>query len=337
MIQPCAVVMDSAQDGELDALHARRVEQSLAELQQTVREHELALSQLRASVPNRTSHESRPEAPLQMVKSAYDDLANQTPFLPFPESVLPALIALRKTHQTVEDTKAYLASHGDEVEKARKRLQAEQSALRDQQVLSQSLHNRIQSLRDGANSRMDMGPDDIAQERIAELKQKKKNYTKDTSTLLKALRKFIDEHLAASLAAEDLGGPVVGDMMDIDDENLAAGFSSQGRQKKPKANQDQDKRQRRIDEIWGQGQESAAQPETEDRGEAAAAGAEMRDLTEALLNKLVESDGDSSAAYIQLHKETAAARFLVRSKVAQFHPRDSTRLRLIDFGRELDD
>lgn len=272
-----------------------------------------------------------------MVKSAYDDLANQTPFLPFPESVLPALIALRKTHQTVEDTKAYLASHGDEVEKARKRLQAEQSALRDQQVLSQSLHNRIQSLRDGANSRMDMGPDDIAQERIAELKQKKKNYTKDTSTLLKALRKFIDEHLAASLAAEDLGGPVVGDMMDIDDENLAAGFSSQGRQKKPKANQDQDKRQRRIDEIWGQGQESAAQPETEDRGEAAAAGAEMRDLTEALLNKLVESDGDSSAAYIQLHKETAAARFLVRSKVAQFHPRDSTRLRLIDFGRELDD
>lgn len=46
MIQPCAVVMDSAQDGELDALHARRVEQSLAELQQTVREHELALSQV---------------------------------------------------------------------------------------------------------------------------------------------------------------------------------------------------------------------------------------------------------------------------------------------------
>ena len=108
-----------------------------------------------------------------MVKAAYDELAAQTPFLPFPESVLPALIALRKTHQTVEDTKAYLASHGEGVEKAKKRLQAEQSALRDQQVLSQSLHNRIRALRDGADSRMEMGPDDIAQERIGELKQKK--------------------------------------------------------------------------------------------------------------------------------------------------------------------
>lgn len=63
----------------------------------------------------------------------------------------------------------------------------------------------------------------------------------------------------------------------------------------------------------------------------------MKDLTEALLNSLMESGGDSSAAYVELPKETAAARFLVRSKVAQFHPRDSTKLRLIDFGRELDD
>ncbi|KAF3015545.1 hypothetical protein E8E14_004226 [Neopestalotiopsis sp. 37M] len=329
--------MEFTHEDEFDALHARRVEQSLAELQATVREHELALSRLRASSSNRIHHGNRPEAPLQMVKAAYDELAAQTPFLPFPESVLPALVALRKTHQTVEDTKAYLASHGEGVEKAKKRLQAEQSALRDQQVLSQSLHNRIRALRDGADSRMEMGPDDIAQERIGELKQKKKKYTRETSTLLKALKKFIDEHLAASLAAEDLGGPVVGDMMDLDDEDLAAGFSSQGRLKKPKANQDQDKRQRRIDEIWGQSQEPAAQSETDNRKEAAAAGAEMRDLTQALLNQLVESDGDSSAAYIQLHKETAAARFLVRSKVAQFHPRDSTKLRLIDFGRELDD
>jgi hypothetical protein len=28
---------------------------------------------------------------------------------------------------------------------------------------------------------------------------------------------------------------------------------------------------------------------------------------------------------------------LVRAKVAQFHPKDARRLRLIDFGRELDD
>jgi hypothetical protein len=271
------------------------------------------------------------------MKTAYDELASTAPFLPFPDSVLPALIALRKTHQVVEETQDSLVSYEDSVEKAKKRLQAEQLNLRDHQALSQSLQNRIQSLTDGLDSRMDMGPDDVARERIAELKQQKKTYDKDTPNLLKALRKFINNQLASMLAAEDLGGPVVGDMMNIDDDNLAAGFSTQGRFKKVKENQDQGKRQRRIDEIWGQSQEPRVHSNDEDRNEAAAAGADMRDLTEELLNSLIDSDGDNSAAYVQLHKETAAARFLVRSKVAQFHPKDPTRLRLIDFGRDLDE
>lgn len=273
------------------------------------------------------------------MKVAYDDLAVKAPFLPFPDSVLPALIALRRTHQTVEETKTYLATHGESVEKAKRRLEAEESDLRDQQALSQSLQTRIESLRDGLENRMEMGPDDIARERISALKQKKKSYDKETSKLLKALRKFIDENLASMLAAEELGGPVVGDMMDIDDDDLAAGFSSQGRLKKAKENQDQDKRQRRIDEIWGD-KEDEPQPNSKgngDRNEAAAAGAEMRELTEELLNTLMEADGDTSAAYVQLPRESAAARFLVRSKVAQLHPKDSTKLRLVDFGRELDD
>lgn len=279
-----------------------------------------------------------PDASLEIMRTAYDELSATTPFLPFPESVLPALVALRRTHQAVEETKAYLAPHGDSVENAKRRLEVERSSLKDQQALSQGLRNRIQSLRDGLDSRMEMGPDDIAQERIVGLKQKKKVYDRDTSKLLKALRKFIDEHLASMLAAEELGGPVVGDLMDIDGDDLAAGFSSQGRLKKAKENQNQDKRQRRIDDIWGE----RAEPQSvanrkDDWDESAAAGLEMQDLTEELLNSLVGSDGDNTAAYVQLPKETAAARFLVRCKVAQFHPKDSTRLRLVDFGRELDE
>lgn len=273
------------------------------------------------------------------MKVAYDELSTQTPFLPYPYSVLPALIALRKTHQTAVETRAYLVDHEGLVEKGRKQLQAELSNLRDQQALSQSLQNRIQTLRDGLENQMDMGSEDVARERIAKLRQKKKTYDKDTSVLLKALRQFIDDHLGSMLAAEDLGGPVVGDMMDIDNDNLVAGFSSQGKPKQVKENQNQnqDKRQRRIDEIWGQNQELNDKADKESRNEAAAAGIEMKVLTETLLNSLMDSDGDNSAAYVQLQKETAAARFLVRSKVAQFHPKDSTKLRLIDFGRELDD
>ncbi|RYP76136.1 hypothetical protein DL771_001960 [Monosporascus sp. 5C6A] len=272
------------------------------------------------------------------MKAAYDELAQQTPFLPFPESVLPALLALRKTHQTVEETRAYQETHKISVENAKRRLDVEKSNLADQQALSRSLQNRIQSLRDGLESRMEMGPDDIARERIDDLKQKKKHYDREAAKLVKALRKFIENPLAGMLAAEELGGPVVGDMMDIDGDDLAAGFNSQGRPKKAKANPDLDKRQRRIDEIWGMRDGIRVDGTADDdRGEISAAAAEMRELIEELLNALMQSEADSSSAYVQLSKETAATRFLVRSKVAQFHPRDSTRLRLVDFGRELDD
>ncbi|KAI0385778.1 hypothetical protein F5Y04DRAFT_156693 [Hypomontagnella monticulosa] len=322
-----------------DPIHASYLQQTLQELQEQVREHEDALNQLRsAPTPDRAGQSQTPTAPWEIMKTAYDKLASETPFLPFPESVLPALLALRKTHQTVEETKAYLASHKESVDKAKKRLEVEKSNLEDQKALSQSLRNRIQSLRDGLESRMDMEPEDIAAERIAELKQKKRYYDKETSTLLKALKKFIDEHLAGMLAAEELGGPVVGDIMDIDGDDLAAGFSSQGKLKKAKENPDQDKRQRRIDEIWGaQDDQPGGRANRDGRDETAAAAAEMRHLTEELLNSLAQSEGDSSAAYVQLPRESAAARFLVRSRVAQFHPRDSTKLRLVDFGKELDE
>ncbi|OTB07621.1 hypothetical protein M426DRAFT_19953 [Hypoxylon sp. CI-4A] len=324
---------------DADLVHSSHLLETLQELQDKVKEHEAALNRLRSAPTVRHARQPHPPtAPWEIMKIAYDELSSQTPFLPYPESVLPALLAFRKTHQTVEETKAYLASHKDSVEKAKRRLEVEKSNLEDQKALSQSLGNRIQSLQDGLESRMEMGPEDIAAERINELKQKKKQYDRETSTLLKALRRFIDKHLSSMLAAEELGGPVVGEIMDIDGDDLAAGFSSQGRLKKAKENPDQDKRQRRIDEIWGprEGEEDEA-ANTNSRDETTAAGIEMRNLTEELLNNLAESDGDNSAAYVQLPRESAAARFLVRSKVAQFHPRDSTKLRLIDFGKELDE
>ncbi len=276
-------------------------------------------------------------APFDIMKTAYDELASSTPYLPFPDSALPALVALRRTHRTVEETKAYLSTQNESVEDTKKKLELAKVDFSNQQALAHSLRGRIQALQDGLETRMDMGPEDIAREKIDALKQKKKTYSRETSKLLKSLRGFIDNHLAAMLAAEELGGPVVGDMMDIDEQDLVAGFNSQGRVKPAKAKPEDDKRQRRIDEIWGPREGEEGRGERHDRDEITAAGQEMRDLTEQLLNSLSQSEGDSSAAYVYLPKESAAARFLVRAKVAQFHPKDSSRLRLIDFGRELDD
>ncbi|KAL2879980.1 hypothetical protein SGCOL_004699 [Colletotrichum sp. CLE4] len=270
------------------------------------------------------------------MRVAFEQVASTPPFVPFSESVLPALLALRTNHRTVLESRAYLTSQGATFDQTKRRLEVEQASLIDQQTLQQSLEKRIQSLKDEAESWMELTPERAAKERLDELKQKKKRYDRETTKLLKALRNFIDGHLGGQLAAEDLGGPVVGDMMEIDSDQLGAGFNAQGRPVKVKSKVDEDKRQRRLEEVWGIPQEDAGR-EQGNADEAAAAGREMRDLTEQLLNQHAEATGDSTAAYVKLSKETAAARFLVRSKVAQFHPRDATRLKLIDFGRELDD
>ncbi|KAI0548267.1 hypothetical protein F4679DRAFT_324591 [Xylaria curta] len=322
-----------------DVFHIENLELTLSELQGIVKGHENALKNLRDAPMGRGGRSLPATAPFDIMKAAYDELASTTPYLPFPDSVLPALVALRRTYQTVEETKAYLLTYSESVEDTKRKLEIAKADFSNQQVLAHSLRGRIQSLEDGLETRMDMGPDDIAREKIDELKQKKSRYDKETSKLLKSLRKFIDNHLAGMLAAEELGGPVVGDMMDIDEQDLVAGFNSQGRVKTAKAKPEDDKRQRRIDEIWGprDGEGQGRSGEGHDRDEITAAGREMRDLTELLLNNLSQSEGDSSAAYVHLPKESAAARFLVRAKVAQFHPKDSSKLRLIDFGRELDD
>ena len=144
------------------------------------------------------------------------------------------------------------------------------------------------------------------------------------------------------LAAEELGGPIAGDVPDISEEMLEAGFSTRGKVRRASTSKNEDKRQRRIDEIWGprpSGSEVGGE-EAEEKpwDEKTAAAAEMRELSEQLLNALVESEeGTGDGPYVVLKRESAAARFLVRSKVAVFHPRDAGRLRLVDFGREIED
>ncbi|KAL7925032.1 hypothetical protein ACQKWADRAFT_284842 [Trichoderma austrokoningii] len=311
--------------------HATNIDHTLKELQRKVREYEAQLSELRSAeyeAPSTVAGQA------QILKTAFDDVTSSEPFLPFPGSVLPALLALRKTHQTIEESKAFLASQTETTEKMKKRVKEDEAALRDQQLLNEALKQRIETLRAEADSGVNAQPEDEARKRIGELRRKKQTYNKETSRLMKSLNRFIDDRLAVMLAAEAMGGPVVGDMMDADAEEIAAGFTAQGRLKKPRGEINKDKNQRRIDDIWGPSDGSSGGKK---RDVATAAGEEMRQLTEELLNKLVEAKGSSSDAYVRLPYETASARFLIRSNVAQFHPKDAMRIRLVDYGRELDD
>jgi hypothetical protein len=281
-----------------------------------------------------------PVVQLGIIKEALTQETNAEPFLPFPGSVLPALIALRRTQQTIVESREFLSSHKPKAEQLERQLENDRAALKDQTLLNEALETRIASLRDELASEAETRPDDGARKQLKEMKDRKQQYDADTSKLLNAMNGFISGPLSTMLAAEVLGGPVVGDAMDIDAEDLAAGFNTQGKLNKIKAGEgiNQDKRQRRIDEIWGRADDNGErQGQDEEEDEVTAAAKEMRQLTEELLNRLADAGMDGSAAYVKLPRESAAARFLVRSKVAQFHPKDATRLRLFDFGRDLED
>lgn len=236
----------------------------------------------------------------------------------------------------IEETKECISEAETRAKAIQKRLEKEQADLKDATRIQAGLEKRISSLQQEVEEHTQKSPGQVAKEMIRKMAKKQSHYDKQTVKLVKAYNGFIDDYLAAMLAAEELGGPIVGGMVDVDQSILEAGFSTQGKARKVKAAVNEDKRQRRIDEIWGPRPEDkgvAQEPWTEQR----AAGAEMRELTERLLNNLVEAGGGGPGAYVELERESAAARFLVRAKIAQFHPKDASKLRLIDFGGELDD
>ena len=217
--------------------------------------------------------------------------------------------------------------------KIRKRLQQEGADLRDSRSITQALEGRIETLRLESEEQLGKSTEEVATTMIQEQQQRRSHYMMALRKLIRDFNKFADEQLAAMLAAEDLGGPVVGDLVEVDEEMLKAGFNQQGRVRKTDAdNVETDaKRKLRNKEIWG----SKSQGEEFDMtSEKKAALASFRSLIEDLLN--AAAGDEDSDEYIIVSRESAVVRFLVRAKVAQFHPEDARKLRLVDFGREWD-
>ncbi|TVY85480.1 hypothetical protein LSUE1_G000173 [Lachnellula suecica] len=332
--------MESPQRSRAASSYTARLDRTLKTLQDRVKEQEAALEKFRASTasvdPEPSADPKSHLLQLQALKAAYETLTPQEPWLPSADSPLPALLALRITDQCIRETQECTTQTDVVLKETQKRLEKEQADMADANLIQASLESRISSLQGEIDERTQKSPGQTAKEMMRELKKKKVHYDSETGKLMRAFNKFMDEHLAPMLAAEELGGPIVGEILDVDEFMLEAGFSTQGKTKKAKANPDEDKRQRRIDEIWGPKPDEKGQEE-EPWNERRAAAAEMRELTELLLNSLVEAKDTGPGAYVEIRRESAAARFLVRSKVAQFHPRDARKLRLVDFGGDFHD
>ena len=174
-------------------------------------------------------------------------------------------------------------------------------------------------------------PSQLADELVAQQRTKNEELEKSAADMRVSLDKFIDDKIAPMLAAEDMGGPTVGDALNVSDATLAAGYTSHGRPKKQKAeDQKAQDGQQRIDELvyrrrGQEGQNQGRHPRNK-REEAAA---ELHGLLDALL--------EAGPVYIDVLRDSASSRFLVKCKIAQLHPRDARKLRLVDFGRSLDD
>lgn len=265
------------------------------------------------------------------MKAAYTRINPTTPFLPSKESVLPTLLAARSLQQNIQGTKEAILSTEDQLTQTEARLRREEANLSDANLMTVALEHRIANLRSHHEERTQKGPVQLAKELIAAKRSQKDTYDAKAKQLSEDFHVFVTEILAPMLAAEELGGPVVGDLPDVEDDTLAIGFTKTGKARATKKVPAERPRQKRIDQIWGK----QAVLEDEHLSEKEAADNEMRKLVEDLFATLIGPG--NGKAYYELERDSAASRFLVRAKIAQFHPRDARKLRLIDFGRELDD
>ncbi|KAJ5669706.1 hypothetical protein N7462_010776 [Penicillium macrosclerotiorum] len=300
------------------ALHAyaRRLDGTLQQLQEQLREIRSHGLQDTDSDPWSRVSQAR------LAKRAYNSLLQTQDELPSTESVLPSLIAIEETSHLIKEGKLSVSAIAEKLSTDRDRLRVEEANLRESRVLASGLRERIQRIRTLNARKQEQTPSQVAQEVVREQKKKTKGLDRSSVDLKDALDKFIDHTLAPMLAAEDLGGPTVGDALEVSDATLQAGYTAHGKPKKKEPKEQEDAGQQRIDQFLRRKTDG---PSPANRRETAAA--EVHDLLNALL--------EAGTSYVDLERDSAASRFLVRAKVAQFHPRDARRLRLIDFGRSL--
>lgn len=262
-------------------------------------------------------------AQARRAKKAYDSLLQAEDDLPPTGSILPSLIALADTSQLIKESKVSVTVTAEKLSTDRERLLFEEANLRDSRAIATGLRERIQQIRSTNLRKQKQTPTQVAQDVVKEQKRKTKELDRASAALKVSLDSFIDEMLAPMLAAEDLGGPTVGDALEVSDATLKAGYTAHGKPKKPKQPAGSENgSQQRIDQFLQRNDDSF---NPTNKREAAAT--EVHELLDALL--------EAGNSYVNLKRDSAASRFLVRSKVAQFHPRDARRLRLIDFGRSL--
>ncbi|KAL9095486.1 MAG: hypothetical protein Q9165_002357 [Trypethelium subeluteriae] len=337
-VQQARATQDERMDIEdsQPTLDEARFDQVLKSLQDRVGAQRRALEEVGISYPAFDIVTYNPRVrllQLRAIRAGYDDVTHSRPSLPPAGSPIPALLATQVTARRLTGTREAISESQSRLAHIRGRLEGEDRNLQDNNLITEKLDERIARLRQQRDEQLHKSTTDVANEQVRILQVRKDYLEQEIKGYQQALDTFVDEHLAAMVAAEELGGPTVGDMPNVNEEMLESGFSAQGKPKPSSKASSKAKSGQMLLDMHGnlvRGSEEDGDPSEK---EAAAA------KVKALLNELLEAllGHGASGGYITLQSDTAAARFLVRAKVAQLHPKDARRLRLIDFGRAFDD
>ncbi|EAS35709.3 uncharacterized protein CIMG_01063 [Coccidioides immitis RS] len=319
--------------------YGKELDATLKSLQEQAERQESTLNRLRArsplDLPRPDLDPATRLAQTRRAAAAYRSLTAKQPELPAPGSPLSGLLVFRDSIRLIRELKASISAVTQDLVANRERLNTEEANLRDARMITAELRRRLEAVQtqQQQEARKKKKPSQLAKELIQKERNRETELDRRTAELKVALKSFVDEHLASMLAAEDLGGPVVGDQVDISDSTLEAGYTAHGKEKKPKTKHvdDADSRQQRIDDLVRRRASGVEGPASTVNNRRDASAAEFHALIDRLL------DAASTSSYIELEKDSAVSRFLVKAKVAQFHPRDSRKLRLVDVARDISD
>lgn len=246
--------------------------------------------------------------------------------------LMSSLLSLRALQTNASSTIRNIETETALIRDLIKVVDLEKIDLQKAQTMNVYLQDRLNRLGAERQILSDRNPHEVASGIISNLESRLRSSNQDSRLLSGALNEFIKDHLAVLVAAEELGGPIVGASVEVDDDDLDAGYNVRGQARKSTNSQRASVRpgdQRDLETSWGRSTEPSEATGAKARSSTAD---ELRELLETLLNATAQANaGSGSSPYLDIAKESAAIRFLVRVHVAQYHPRDPSRVRLIDF------
>lgn len=227
------------------------------------------------------------------------------------------LLAIEYLNESITDSKTALETAADRLASIDSHARTTTSNLSDARLLLEAVKARSIRLEKAKRERTLESPNSRAREVLAFKQGQQSHVQSSIQALTRSLEQFSRDNISPMLAAEELGGPAVGELSYANDDALTGDFSVLAKSKKAK-------RQKRIDEIWG---ESATNDESRSKREII-----LQEWTE-LVTELYEAwrGNRETGLYVRLNRDSAASRFLVRARVAQYHPKDARKLRLVDF------